>query len=216
MSVCLMIMIFWGTLFSPTGFRVGLIPVCFKGNVKRFLWCWYFSADFFFLSFDRNQILLCKYFDGKSLTISHNSMNSTGFLKRSKFHENQHPKSVSKGNMYIFLVGLLYLGLPWSRPCAPSDFCCSHRWLSTIIILGAPHLSVLALCYVLWTVTWRGAGKWEKRKNAFWGASFQIHAKLSWPPSLNVAFVSHFPVPRQQLKASYLLLAGCHSSFQSV
>lgn len=150
MSVCLMIMIFWGTLFSPTGFRVGLIPVYFKGNVEALsvmliFFCWFF----FFFNFDRNQTLLCKYFDGKSLTTSHNSMNSIGFLKRSKFHENQHPKSVSKGNMYIFLVGLLYLGLPWFCPCAPSDFCCSHRWLRTIIVLGAPHLSVLALCYVL-------------------------------------------------------------------
>lgn len=56
--------------------------------------CWsnFCDADIFQLifspHFDRNQILLCKYFDGKSLANSHNSINSIGFLKCSKFHEN--------------------------------------------------------------------------------------------------------------------------------
>lgn len=75
-----------------------------------------FKLIFFSYYFDRNQLPLCKYFDGKSLAISHNSMNSIRFLARSKFHENQHPESVSRGNMHTFLLGLLHPELPWSRP----------------------------------------------------------------------------------------------------
>lgn len=112
-----MIMIFWDTLFSPMVFRVGLVPAYFKGNVEAIsVTLLFLSWFFYYYYFDRNQPPLCKYFDGKSLAISHNSMNSIRFLARSKFHENQHPESVSRGNMHTFLLGLLHPDLPWSRP----------------------------------------------------------------------------------------------------
>lgn len=208
MSICLVIVVFWGMLFCSSDFRVGLIPIYFKGNAEAISVMLIFFSWFFKKIFYRNQILLCKCFDRKSLAISYNSMNSFGFFKRSKFRENQHPKSVSKGNRCTFLLELLCLDLPRLCPSAPSNFCCSHRWLSTITSLGA---SLLGACCILQQGQWPGGAQGNERRGCLLRSiiSDPCHAR-NWhlPP------VSPFPDSYQG--RSYSLLAGCHSSFQPV
>lgn len=163
--------------------------------LKQFLWCWYFSADFLkIFIFYRNQILLCKCFDRKSLAISYNSVNSFGFFKRSKFRENQHPKSVSRGNRCTFLLELLCLDLPRLCPSAPSNFCCSHRWLSTITSLGA---SLLGACCILQQGQWPGGAQGNERRGRM--PSEEHHFRSM--PCQKLACTSRLPVPRQLSRA---------------
>lgn len=50
-------------------------------------------------------------------------------------------------------------------------------------------------CCILQTGNWRGAGKQEKRKDGFWGASFQVHVRILWPLSPEKAMWASMFIP---------------------
>lgn len=199
MSICLMIMIFWGTLFSPTGFRVGLIPVYFKGNVEAIsvmliLLIWFF----YYYYFDRNQILLCKYFDGKSLAISHNTMNSTGFLKLSKFH---HLESVSKGNMYTFFSGFIMFGSSLVVSLCPLWFLLFPQMIKHYYNFGYSPFECPGCLLHPVDSDLEGYREMGEEEGHLLRSIISDPCQNLWPPSLKMAFISHFPIPGQLVRA---------------
>lgn len=135
-------------------------------------------------------------------------MNSFGFFKRSKFHVNQHPKSVSKGNTCTIFAGIIMLGSSSVVSLCPLQFLLFPQMIEHCYKFG---------CFPSGCLLPPAVSDWEGCREMREEEGHLLRSIISDPRhAINWHLPPGSPFADSYQGRSYSLLAGCHSSFQPV